>query len=54
MAIRGMGNSLIGELPKGKSSVQFAVVTVDYFTKWDEAEPLAIITLKRSGTSCFV
>ncbi|XP_074352820.1 uncharacterized protein LOC141691971 [Apium graveolens] len=38
------GIYLIGELPKGKGWVKYAVVAVDYFTKWAEAEPLATIT----------
>ena len=31
-------------LPRGKKQVKFLVVTVDYFTKWVETEPLAVIT----------
>ncbi|KAM6578296.1 hypothetical protein CsatB_030133 [Cannabis sativa] len=38
------GIDLIGELPKGKGGVKYAVVTVDYFTKWAEAKALATIT----------
>ena len=38
------GIDLIGRLPKGKGSVQYTVVTIDYFTKWVEAEALASIT----------
>ena len=41
------GIDLIGKLHKGKGWVQFAVVAVDYFTKWTEAEPLATITSKK-------
>lgn len=41
------GIDLIGELPKGKGGVKYAVVAVDYFTKWAEAEPLASITAKK-------
>ena len=41
------GIDLIGELPKGKGGVKYAVVAVDYFTKWTEAEPLATITAKK-------
>ena len=36
--------NLIGCLSKGRGSVQYAVVVVDYFTKWVEAEVLASIT----------
>ncbi|XP_060959302.1 uncharacterized protein LOC133030541 [Cannabis sativa] len=38
------GIDLIGELPKGKGRVKYAVVEVDYFTKWAEAKALATIT----------
>ena len=31
-------------LPPGKKQVKFLVVTIDYFTKWMEAKPLAVIT----------
>ena len=41
------GIDLIGPLPMGKGQVKYAVVAVDYFTKWAEAEPLATITEKR-------
>ncbi|XP_074378016.1 uncharacterized protein LOC141719537 [Apium graveolens] len=41
------GIDLIGELPKAKGGVKYAVVAVDYFTKWTEAEPLATITAKK-------
>ena len=38
------GINQINQLPKGKVSVQYVIVVVDYFTKWVEAEPLASIT----------
>ncbi|KAI5343733.1 hypothetical protein L3X38_011609 [Prunus dulcis] len=38
------GLDLIGPMPQGKGQVKYAVVAVDYFTKWVEAEPLATIT----------
>ena len=41
------GIDLIGSLPTGKGGVKYAVVAVDYFTKWAEAEPLASITTKK-------
>ena len=34
---------LIGWLPKGRSSVQYAVVAIDYFTKWVDTKALASI-----------
>ena len=41
------GIDLIGSLPTGKGGVKYAMVAVDYFTKWVEAEPLASITTKK-------
>ncbi|XP_074336805.1 uncharacterized protein LOC141673978 [Apium graveolens] len=41
------GVDLIGELPKAKGDVKYAVVAVDYFTKWAEAMALATITAKK-------
>ncbi|XP_074377651.1 uncharacterized protein LOC141719167 [Apium graveolens] len=41
------GVDLIGELPKAKGDVKYAVVAVDYFTKWAEAMPLTTITAKK-------
>ncbi|XP_021827603.1 uncharacterized protein LOC110768210 [Prunus avium] len=38
------GLDLIGPMPNGKGQTKFAIVAVDYFTKWAEAEPLATIT----------
>ena len=38
------GIDLISQLPKGKGGAQYAVVAVDYFMKWVEAEALASIT----------
>ena len=35
--------NILGPLPIGKGQCKFIVVGVDYFTKWVEAEPLAII-----------
>jgi hypothetical protein len=37
---------IVGPLPQGKGGVRFAVVAVDYFTKWAEVEPLVNITAK--------
>jgi len=41
------GIDLIGPLPVGKSGVKYAIIAIDYFTKWAEAEPLATITSKK-------
>ena len=37
------GIDLIGQLLKGKGSVQYEVVVIDYFAKWVEAEALSSI-----------
>ncbi|CAL9005090.1 unnamed protein product [Prunus brigantina] len=44
------GLDLIGPMPEGKGQVKYAVVAVDYFTKWAEAEALATITAARIKT----
>ena len=41
------GIDLIGPLPTAKSGIRYAIVAVDYFTKWVESEPLAAITSKK-------
>ncbi len=40
------GVDLTGPLPTAPGGVKFYIVTVDYFTKWIEAEPLAAISVK--------
>ena len=44
------GIDLIGALPAGRGGAKYAVVAVDYFTKWVEAEPLVNITAKQITT----
>jgi len=39
-----MGLDIVGPLPVTKKGNQYIIVTVDYFTKWVEAEPLQNIT----------
>ncbi|KAL5583004.1 hypothetical protein UlMin_015446 [Ulmus minor] len=46
------GIDLIGPLLLGKYRMKFAVVAIDYYTKWVEAEPLSEITEAR--TTSFV
>ncbi|XP_058075874.1 uncharacterized protein LOC131224597 [Magnolia sinica] len=38
------GIDIIRPLPPGKGQTKFAIVAVDYFTKWAEAEPVRKIT----------
>ena len=38
------GIDIVGPLSQGKKQVKFLLITIDYFTKWVEAEPLAVIT----------
>jgi hypothetical protein len=35
---------IVGPLPTAQGNFKFAVVAVEYFTKWIEARPLATIT----------
>ncbi|KAI5322325.1 hypothetical protein L3X38_031397 [Prunus dulcis] len=44
------GLDLIGLMHEGKGQVKYAVVAIDYFTKWAEAEALATITAARIET----
>jgi transposase InsO family protein len=43
MAIAKVGVDLVGPLPTAHENCRFAVVAVDYFTKWVKAKPLANI-----------
>ena len=38
---------MVGSLPLSKGGAKYAIIAVDYFTKWAEAEPLATITTKK-------
>jgi len=38
------GMDLIGPLPTAQGNYKYAVVAVEYFTKWIEAKPLVNIT----------
>jgi hypothetical protein len=38
------GMDIVGPLPTSQGNFKFAVVAIEYFTKWIEARPLAIIT----------
>ena len=41
------GIDLIGRLPTVRHVFKYAVVTVDYFTKWAKAKPLTTISSKK-------
>ena len=41
------GIDLIGPMPTARPAFKYAVVAVDYFTKWVEAKPLAVISSKK-------
>ena len=41
------GIDLIGRLPTAKSGIRYAIVSVDYFTKWAESKPLTTIISKK-------
>ena len=40
------GMDLVGPLPPSQGGNKFIVVAIEYFTRWIEAKPLAIITLE--------
>ena len=44
------GIDIVGSLPLGKRQVKFLLVAIDYFTKWVEAELLAVITKDKTQT----
>ena len=46
------GVDLIGPLPVRAKQAKYAVVTIDYFTRWVEAEPLTNIT--EANTTAFI
>jgi len=41
------GINILGPFPKGVRQLKFFIVTVEYFTKWIEAEPVAVISGSR-------
>ncbi|GJX37283.1 reverse transcriptase domain-containing protein [Tanacetum coccineum] len=38
------GIDIAGPFPEGPGKVKFLIVAIDYFTKWIEAKPVAIVT----------
>ena len=47
MAFRIWGIDLIGPIPTARLAFKYLVVVVNYFTKWVEAKPLAMISSKK-------
>ena len=41
------GIDIVGPLPMAKGQVKFVVIAINYFTKWEEEEPLGTITKKK-------
>ncbi|RDX97002.1 Gypsy retrotransposon integrase-like protein 1, partial [Mucuna pruriens] len=41
------GVDILGSFPLASGQIKFLIVAVDYFTKWIEAEPVAVISAKR-------
>ena len=41
------GIDLVGPMPMARPAFKYAMVAVDYFTKWAEAKPLAVISNKK-------
>ncbi|XP_059446435.1 uncharacterized protein LOC132177982 [Corylus avellana] len=46
LAHKAVRADIVGPLPRSRGGVRFAVVAVDYFTKWAEVEALVNITAK--------
>jgi len=44
------GIDIVDSLPLGKRQVKFLLIAIDYFTKWVEVEPLAVITKDKIQT----
>ena len=42
------GIDLVGSLPTRKGGVKYAIMVVDYYTKWVEADPMNTITSKKA------
>ena len=45
LAITKMGLDLLGPLPPAQGNLKYVVVAVEYFSKWIEVKPLAIINM---------
>ena len=48
LALRYMGSGPHWPLLTGKGQAKYAIVAVDYFTKWAEAKPLTSITERKT------
>lgn len=47
------GMDIVGPFPPGQVQKKFILVTIHYFTKWVEAEPLATITAAQAQKLCW-
>jgi hypothetical protein len=43
-ALQRWGLDLLGSLPPAQGNLKYVIVAVEYFSKWIEAKPLAMIT----------
>lgn len=47
------GIDLIGSLPTITRGIKYAIVAIDYFTKWVKTKPLKLITTKKMVQLCY-
>jgi len=47
VAFPHMGNWHFGSIPYGDKALKFFIVTIEYFTKWIEVEPIVIVSASK-------